>query len=164
MRYHPPAFSLLPKVVPPAGDTLGGKFVPGGTKIAINPWGMMRNTSTFGEDVYVFRPERWREATPDKRVEMERTVEQIFGMGRYMCAGKTVAFIELNKVFVEVGHSLARCPHLLSKLKTLTKTHPSSSTDSFFESFTSRLSILRILGPSHRMSCSSFMTCGCGLR
>jgi cytochrome P450 len=103
MRYHPPLFTLLAKVVPPEGDTLDGKFVPGGTKIAVNPLAMMRHVPTFGSDVEVFRPERWTEASPEKRNEMERTAELIFGLGRYMCAGKVVAFIELNKIFVEVS-------------------------------------------------------------
>jgi cytochrome P450 len=103
MRYHPPLFTLLPKVVPPGGDTLEGKFVPSGTKIAVNPPAMMRHIPTFGEDVDVFKPDRWMNAPPTKRTEMERTVELIFGLGRFMCAGKTVAFMELNKIFVEVS-------------------------------------------------------------
>jgi cytochrome P450 len=102
MRYHPPVFTLLPKIVPPEGDTLLGRFVPGGTRIAVNAWGMMRQRRIFGDDVDVFRPERWTDASGEKRIEMERTCELIFGIGRYMCAGKTVAFMELNKIFVEV--------------------------------------------------------------
>lgn len=34
---------------------------------------------------------------------MERSVELVFGSGRYGCLGKNVAFVELNKVFVEVS-------------------------------------------------------------
>jgi cytochrome P450 len=104
MRYHPPAFTLLPKVVPPEGDTLpGGYFVPGGTMLATSNLGMMRHAPTFGEDVDVFRPERFMDARPERRLEMERTTELIFGIGGFMCAGKTVAFMELNKIFVEVS-------------------------------------------------------------
>jgi hypothetical protein len=82
-----------------------GQFVPGGTQISTNSWGITRNTKTFGPDVEIFRPERWMDATSERRIEMERTCELIFGFGRYMCAGKTVAFMELNKIFVEVGHA-----------------------------------------------------------
>lgn len=101
MRYHPPAFTLLPKLVPPEGDTLEGRFIPGGTLLGTSNLGMMRHVPSFGADVDVFRPERFMDADPKRRLEMERTVELIFGIGRYMCAGKTVAFMELNKIFVE---------------------------------------------------------------
>lgn len=111
IRVHPPLSTLLPKIVPPGGDTFEDDtqphrpkvFVPGGTRISVNPFGMMRHVETFGEDVEVFRPERFMDATSEKRTEMERTVELVFGHGRFMCAGKTVAFMELNKIFFEVS-------------------------------------------------------------
>lgn len=106
MRYHPPAFGLLPKVVPPKGDVLGGQFVPGGTKIAYNSWMGMRQTDIFGDDVDVFRPERWIEASPEQMRLMQRTVDSLFGGGRYRCAGRIIALIELNKIFVEVSSSV----------------------------------------------------------
>ena len=101
----------------------------------------------FGEDVDVFRPERWllsnasersegasttteqsedSERTEDKKTNgktdgtngtadgvrsedqkerianMRRTVDLIFGYGRWACAGKTLAFLELNKTLVEM--------------------------------------------------------------
>ncbi len=36
-------------------------------------------------------------------LEMERAAELTFGAGRYTCAGKTIAFLELNKIFAEVS-------------------------------------------------------------
>lgn len=33
---------------------------------------------------------------------MERNNELVFGYGRFQCLGKNVAFIELNKIFVEL--------------------------------------------------------------
>jgi cytochrome P450 len=102
MRMHPPNHILLNKLVPPQGDTLKGYHVPGGTKIAWNLWSLLRSKSMFGEDSYLFRPERWLEVDSERKLEMERHVELIFGYGRYMCAGKTVAFMELNKFYFEV--------------------------------------------------------------
>lgn len=102
MRYHPPLIGVNTKVVPPQGDTLAGQFVPGGTNIAVNPWALMRYKPTFGEDVEVFRPDRWLEASPEQYAAMQRDAELVFGHGRFMCAGKTVAFMELNKILVEV--------------------------------------------------------------
>lgn len=102
IRYHPPVIGLNTKVVPPHGDTLAGMYVPGGTNVAVNPWALMRHEKTFGADVDVFRPERFMNATPEERSSMQRTVDLMFGAGRFMCAGKTVAWMELNKIFVEV--------------------------------------------------------------
>ncbi|KAK5651157.1 hypothetical protein OQA88_13204 [Cercophora sp. LCS_1] len=102
LRIHPPNHILASKLVPPEGDTLDGKLVPGGTKIAWNVWSLLRRKDVFGQDASVFRPERWLEAGADIRIEMERHVELIFGYGRYGCAGKTIALLELNKVFFEL--------------------------------------------------------------
>jgi cytochrome P450 len=102
LRLHPPSFILASKAVPPEGDTVNGKFIPGGTQIAQDIWTLFRKKEIFGDDAYIFRPERWLVADVNKRAEMEKTTELVFGYGRWMCAGKTVAFLELNKIFVEV--------------------------------------------------------------
>jgi hypothetical protein len=34
--------------------------------------------------------------------KIERSQELVFGLGRYRCLGKSIAFVELNKVFVQV--------------------------------------------------------------
>jgi len=39
-------------------------------------------------------------------------VELIFGYGRYMCAGKVIAFLELNKIFFEVSKLGVICLNL----------------------------------------------------
>ncbi|KAK3372602.1 cytochrome P450 [Podospora didyma] len=102
LRLHPPFNGLNYKVVPPGGDYLDGVFVPAGTRIAPSHWAMMRNTSIFGEDADLFRPERWIEADPDKYAEMRKATDLCFGHGRWGCAGKVIAFMEMNKVFVEL--------------------------------------------------------------
>lgn len=102
LRMHPPTFSLLSKRVPPEGDTLCGMFVPGGTEIAQNSWSMLRDESIFGDDGDVFRPERFFEAEERKRAEMERVTDLAFGYGRWMCAGKYIALLEISKVVFEL--------------------------------------------------------------
>jgi cytochrome P450 len=64
---------------------------------------MHRNIDIFGADADIFRPERWLEAQGEQLQMMERNNELIFGYGRFQCLGKNVAFMELNKVFVEVN-------------------------------------------------------------
>jgi len=120
LRYHHPFNGFPFKLVPPEGDTIDGRFVPGGTRIAPSYTTFTRLKSVFGEDADVFRPERWlpsrwRAGTgagveelewkgreKEKVAEMRRTVDLVFGYGRFGCAGRYVAFMELNKVFVEV--------------------------------------------------------------
>ncbi|KAK7715156.1 hypothetical protein SLS64_003853 [Diaporthe eres] len=112
LRMRPPAPVLTPKVMPPEGGYMGGKFIPGGTAVTSNrketliqlQWQLMRNP-IFGDDVHIFRPERFTEANDDRRAEMYRTTELIFGSGRWQCAGKSLAFMELNKVFFELLRS-----------------------------------------------------------
>jgi cytochrome P450 len=109
---RPPAVFGQYKIVPPEGDTINGIFLPGGTAIGHNAIAMMRSETVFGEDTEVFRPERFTEASESKRLEMERTVDLLFGIGRWMCAGKTLALVELNKIYFEVRYD-ARNPQLL---------------------------------------------------
>ncbi|XXH03391.1 hypothetical protein Hte_009792 [Hypoxylon texense] len=90
------------KRAPPGGDTINGVFLPGGTLIGHNTVGLTHNEAVFGEDVDVFRPERFLECDEAKRVEMERAMDIIFGAGRWMCAGKVIASYEFSKVYFEL--------------------------------------------------------------
>jgi cytochrome P450 len=110
IRIKSPSTALLAKEVPPEGDTIYGRFIPGGTSIAVNQDGLLRQKSVFGPDVDLFRPERWLEADESTKRAMERNNDLAFGHGRWMCAGKSVAIMELNKVLVEVcGEYLPLC-------------------------------------------------------
>ncbi|KAI1365548.1 pisatin demethylase [Xylaria arbuscula] len=102
LRMRPPAPGLYPKAVPPEGDHMHGKFIPGGTAIGMNTASLFASTAIFGDDAALFRPERFTEVDEQKRAEMERLVELAFGYGRFQCAGKPVAFMELNKVMFEL--------------------------------------------------------------
>lgn len=85
--------------------TYKGLFIPGGVEIGINQWGISRNTSTFGDDIEVFRPERWLGIEEEKYKSMERAVDQGFGNGKNTCLGKRIALMEVNKLLVEVSRS-----------------------------------------------------------
>jgi cytochrome P450 len=103
LRMNAPFTGLISKEVPAGGDTLKGMFVPGGTNISSNTWGILRRKDVYGPDADLFRPERWLQADESKKGVMERNTELAFGHGRWGCAGKNVAFMELNKVYVEVS-------------------------------------------------------------
>ncbi|TRX98520.1 hypothetical protein FHL15_000594 [Xylaria flabelliformis] len=101
LRMRPPAPGLYPKSVPPEGDVIHGKFIPGSTAIGMNTAALFSSTANFGDDAAIFRPERFADADEQKRTEMERLVELGFGYGRFQCSGKPVVFMELNKVYFE---------------------------------------------------------------
>jgi cytochrome P450 len=107
LRIWPPATGQVGKVVPAQGDEVevdGRKvFIPGGTTIGYCAWGIHRNKEVFGEDAEVFRPERWLIGDGERLKRMQKTLDLVFGYGKYQCLGKPVAMLELNKVFVEVS-------------------------------------------------------------
>ncbi|KAJ9280836.1 hypothetical protein DTO021D3_2306 [Paecilomyces variotii] len=101
LRIFPPITSLRERVVPPEGDTILGRFIPGGTNIGINMAGSLLS-DIFGPDPDVFRPERWLEADSTNLAQMERVHELVFGHGATRCLGIRIATMTLNKVFVEL--------------------------------------------------------------
>ncbi|KAJ8114664.1 hypothetical protein OPT61_g3508 [Boeremia exigua] len=106
LRIFPPVTDVVPKKVPQGGDRVivEGKqyFLPGGTDISYNAWGVHHDKAMFGEDADLFRPERWLiEDDEDKLTAMRRTTEMIFGYGKYQCLGKPIAWLEITKVIFE---------------------------------------------------------------
>lgn len=110
---YPPVTGLLAKRVPDGGEfiVVDGveKFAPGGTQIGWNSWGMMRHENIFGDDVEIYRPERWlaRDSSENERariIRMNDVVTLCFGYGRFGCLGRGVATMELNKAIIEVCH------------------------------------------------------------
>jgi cytochrome P450 len=97
-----PFSGLVMKQAPPEGDTFDGMFIPPGTRIAHNTLALQRLPEIYGNDAELFRPERWLDADAARLAQMKSTVDLVFGYGRWMCAGRPVAFMELNKVYVEV--------------------------------------------------------------
>ncbi|KAI0394748.1 cytochrome P450 [Xylariaceae sp. FL0594] len=101
LRLMVPLTFGFPKRVPPGGDTLCGVYLPGGTDVYTNFRGLMRNPDIFGQDVDVFRPERFLGVEGDVS-RMLKTVDLAFGYGSTMCLGKSLAQMEMNKIFVEL--------------------------------------------------------------
>ena len=102
LRLMPPASGAFFKQVPPEGDTINGMFIPGGTQIGSSPLAIHRSKMIFGADADLFRPDRWLVASPETFVRMANTVDLVFHYGKWQCLGKSVAQMELNKIFVEV--------------------------------------------------------------
>lgn len=130
------------KEVPPEGFTYtDGRYIPAGTYIGHNTWSAMRDKSIFGDDADVFRPDRFIEATQERRAKMRSSVDLVFGYGRWQCMGRPISMMELHKVFVEVSiHKevfmsalpISVIPHL--SFSGLTKTVFSCCETSIFSS------------------------------
>jgi cytochrome P450 len=109
LRILPPATGFLYKRVPKGGDVIHGYFLPEGTRVGHCMFGVQHRKAFWGNDTDVFRPERWLEAGPERLKEMVAALDQVFGSGKFQCLGKTVAFMELNKVLVEVSWPRITC-------------------------------------------------------
>jgi cytochrome P450 len=106
LRIFPPVAGLMPTVVPPGGDMIHGIAVPEGTDIGWTAFGVQHGKEVYGADAELFRPERWLEAEEEQLRAMTGTWELIFKYGKWQCLGKSVALLELNKIFVEVRSPL----------------------------------------------------------
>ena len=114
IRMHPAITQLRERVVPPEGDSLHGHHLPGGTYVALNGLSSQFDP-TYGEDLEVFRPERWLIDDSVQIGRMQRNLELNFGYGSSKCLGVNLARIELDKVVFEVSRG-ARCDSNGSRL------------------------------------------------
>lgn len=103
-RIHPAISLNLERVTPPEGMDIAGEYIPGGTVVSCNPWVLQRRKEIFGDDVEVYRPERWildeSSASPEERTrlgEMKATMLH-FGGGSRTCLGKHIALLEMYKL------------------------------------------------------------------
>lgn len=98
-----PLCGLGSRVPPPAGATVNGVFIPGGTEVGIAMYAMMRREDVFGPDADTFRPERWLEDENETTISRERVWDLTFSTGRSSCLGKNIALMELGKALFEVS-------------------------------------------------------------
>lgn len=96
-RVYPAAGLILERRTPSQGIDILGEHIPGGVIVGCNAWVLHRRPEVFGEDVNVFRPERWIEADSSKLKEMKATMFQ-FGAGPRTCIGKNISLLEVYKL------------------------------------------------------------------
>lgn len=103
-RIHPAAGLPLERIVPPQGVEIAGHHVKGGTIVGCSAWVIHRRPEIFGEDVAVYRPERWMvDETKDAEAEKARIKEMNanmfqFGAGSRTCIGKNISLLEVYKL------------------------------------------------------------------
>ncbi|QSZ36171.1 hypothetical protein DSL72_007296 [Monilinia vaccinii-corymbosi] len=105
-RLHPAPGLPMERVVPEQGMEIAGEWVKGGTIVGCSAWVIHHRREVFGDDVEVFRPERWlvsedegrdREAEERRIKEMNGTMLH-FGMGARTCIGKNISLLEIYKL------------------------------------------------------------------
>ena len=103
-RLHPAPGLPIERVVPAQGAEIAGNFVPGGTIVGCNAWVIHRRPEVFGEDVEVFRPERWLVDEGKDKADEEKRIKEMgatllhFGMGARTCIGKNISLLEVYKL------------------------------------------------------------------
>ncbi|KAI0132633.1 cytochrome P450 [Xylariales sp. AK1849] len=102
LRIFPVMTATVFKRVPKGGDILAGYHVPEGTEVGHDVLGTMRARKYWGPDPDVFRPERWLDADGERHDMMSEALETLWGAGKYKCLGRTIAQMQLNKVYVEL--------------------------------------------------------------
>ena len=103
LRMFPPLFGLKGKLSPPGGENVNSIYYPEGIETAICDDSMCRRQDIFGLDSHIFRPDRWIDADEETRKKHLRTVDPVFGSGRFLCLGRHIAMMELHKALAEVG-------------------------------------------------------------
>ncbi|KAF2804695.1 cytochrome P450, partial [Mytilinidion resinicola] len=91
----------LPRVVPGSGAVVEGHELPAGTVIGANPWVVHRDKGIYGEDAEEFRPERYLEASKERRYEMDAH-SLAFGGPSRSCPGRYLAWVTLTKTVAAI--------------------------------------------------------------
>lgn len=82
-------------MVPPEGDVVNGYGTQGGTFIGLSVSAIQLDR-VYGEDLEVFRPERWLTADKERLKPMHQTVESVFGHGSTKCLGMPMTVMEFE--------------------------------------------------------------------
>ncbi|KAL3458183.1 cytochrome P450 [Aspergillus heterothallicus] len=100
LRLYPPVPMQSNRIVPPQGAHIAGKWVAGGTSVAVQQFAACRSDDNFHRP-NEFRPERWQgigEFANDRR-----DVSQPFSIGPRNCIGRQLAYAEMRLI---VAHLL----------------------------------------------------------
>ena len=107
LRINPGLAMAMERVVPSAGFTLpDGRFIPGGTKVGINPGVTCHDRGVFGDDADDFNPDRWLPEKGESENDFQTRYRRMrdladfaFGAGERVCMGRYLATMEIWKLF-----------------------------------------------------------------
>ncbi|KAK8132120.1 cytochrome P450 oxidoreductase [Apiospora kogelbergensis] len=104
LRLHPATGLPLWRVVPEGGATVSSQYFEAGSVLGINVWVAHYDRDVYGDDVDVFRPERWIETEKEdpERVRRMEANYMPFGLGSRTCIGRHVSTLEMYKLVPEL--------------------------------------------------------------
>ncbi|KAI1114940.1 cytochrome P450 [Nemania sp. NC0429] len=105
LRLCPPIPWILPRTVPPQGETVCGVWLPGGTPVSIQPYTINRDPKFFSSSTS-FIPERWLSTEIQNPKSPfyndQRDVFQPFSVGPRSCLGHHLARAELRLILAKL--------------------------------------------------------------
>jgi cytochrome P450 len=87
LRMYPPVPNALPRVAPPEGAVVCGRFVPGGTSVGLHHWTCYHSEKNFFEPE-TFHPERWLDNKDPRFMNDDKDAFHPFSHGPRNCLGK----------------------------------------------------------------------------
>ncbi|KAI9717799.1 MAG: hypothetical protein M1812_004528 [Candelaria pacifica] len=103
-RLHPAVGLPLERIVPAQGARISGEHIPGGTIVGCSAWVIHRRKEIFGDDVDLYRPERWFPSSDESPAKEKERIKEMnstmfhFGMGARTCIGKNISLLEIYKL------------------------------------------------------------------
>ncbi|OBR14966.1 Benzoate 4-monooxygenase cytochrome P450 [Colletotrichum higginsianum IMI 349063] len=102
LRLFPPVPTTLPRVTPPEGHFIAGRFVPGNSQVFVNQLAAYRWPAHFAESSS-FRPERWLKSEVGTLYDADtKGVLKPFSTGPRNCIGKHLAYGEVRTILAKI--------------------------------------------------------------
>ncbi|PSN63043.1 putative cytochrome P450 [Corynespora cassiicola Philippines] len=101
LRMYPPAANNLPRLTPPEGTMIAGRWVPGNTVVGIHQYASFHSTKNFA-DPEEFAPERFLEVGESRWKNDRRDALQPFSFGPRNCIGRNLAYAEMRLILATI--------------------------------------------------------------
>ncbi|KAK6580426.1 hypothetical protein PZA11_007448 [Diplocarpon coronariae] len=102
LRIYPPAGAAhLSRIVPPGGCEIEGEWIPGGTRVSVHSWSVVRDPLNFWNPS-AFIPERWIKSEAEGQGGDRLETSLPFSYGPRGCLGKNLAYLEMRMVLAKL--------------------------------------------------------------